>query len=380
MSFFFFTICYPLKLSFRTLSMIAFALALFGVANITYAGQWISISTAQNHQIGGGAYGNGFYVLTTRGSSGVLVSNDSINWDFHNLGYDLLDISFGNGRFVAVGLNGTVITSSNGTTWATQTAFTKVDIQGVTYAEDQFVAVAWDGGIFSSADGLTWNIEVSPVTNDLYDVAYGAGLWVAVGSETTIITSLNAIVWTDESDGHIANVGFHGVGYGNGLWAVVGSPNSNVLSGSGDGTWYPQTTGFSASHDAVAYAFGRIWITSYDGSILSSKDGVSWSSEGSPVSVRLTGIEYLNGKLIAMGISGEILVYIPDDNLNVGTAIELWIPETDPGEEYQLQISEDLESWTDILDPIAGDGKEWAGFFTTRDQNKKFFRVKPDAE
>src|SRR3990172_6679933 len=54
---------------------------------------------------------------------------------------DLHSVVYGNGHFVVVGDNGTVLTSADGITWASETSGTYIDLYSVNYANGQYVAV-----------------------------------------------------------------------------------------------------------------------------------------------------------------------------------------------------------------------------------------------
>jgi hypothetical protein len=348
------------------------------IAHGSFAAGWTEHESGVADGLRGGAFGNGVYVFSCRGSDGgVVVSGDAANWTHLDLNKDLLDVAFGNGIFIATGTGGSVLTSTDGATWTVLSPFTAQDVQGVCFADGQFVAVSGGGNVYTSPNGSTWTTRITPVTNDLYNVSYGNGKWMAVGSETTIISSPDAITWSDEL-AHIPTSGFHGIAFGDNTWCAVGNPGSFIQTSVGDGFWNQETSGYLESHDAVTFAFGKFWVTSYDGTILSSNDGKTWSPETSPTTNRLGGIEFLNGRLISVSSFGEIFVYVPDENLNLGTAIEIWIPETVPGKEYQIQLSDDLESWENFMTPIVGDGLEWTALISMRGQNRKFFRIQPD--
>ena len=49
------------------------------------------------------------------------------------------------GLFIAVGASGTLLTSSDGTTWTAQTSGTSNNLKGVTYGNSTFIAVGGDG-------------------------------------------------------------------------------------------------------------------------------------------------------------------------------------------------------------------------------------------
>ena len=114
----------------------------------------------------------GFYFLISLITSGILIvsgcggDNDQItnpplptptspldNWQSRSAlqeGIILRGIAYGNGTFVAVGGNGTILTSPEGITWTSRTSGTDSILYGVTYGNGTFVAVGTDGTILQS--------------------------------------------------------------------------------------------------------------------------------------------------------------------------------------------------------------------------------------
>src|SRR5947208_393842 len=52
---------------------------------------------------------------------------------------------------------------------------------GVAFGNNTFLAVGLEGAVAVSADGSTWSSQNSGTPEDLYGVAYGKGVFVAVG-------------------------------------------------------------------------------------------------------------------------------------------------------------------------------------------------------
>jgi len=71
---------------------------------------------------------------------------------------------------VPVGGDGTILTSSDATTWTTRTSGTLNYLEDVTYANSTFLTVGQSGTILTSSDGTTWTSRTSGTTNNLNGV------------------------------------------------------------------------------------------------------------------------------------------------------------------------------------------------------------------
>jgi hypothetical protein len=77
----------------------------------------------------------------------------------------------------------------DGVSWTWQAWGTSNGLEGVTYGNGLFVAVGYEGTILTSPDGVTWTRQTPPTRNWLYGVTYGNGTFVAVGDVGAILTS-----------------------------------------------------------------------------------------------------------------------------------------------------------------------------------------------
>ena len=102
------------------------------------------------------------------------------------------------GLFVTVGHSGTILTSSDGTSWTERTSGTSMSLRGVTYGNGLFVSVG-DDGILTSSDGTNWTQQKNTGTSEvLIGITYGNGLFVSVGYPSIILTSSNGTSWTQQ--------------------------------------------------------------------------------------------------------------------------------------------------------------------------------------
>ena len=160
-------------------------------------------------------YGAGFIAIGTNGT--ILTSSDGVIWATIPLvtTNTLYGITNGNGRYVAVGAAGTIISSTDGINWQTSlTSSPLPDLKGVAFGAPQlaylysiqngynttnlpaatFVAVGVNGILLTSLDGVTWTTQNPIPSNSLNAVTYGHQ-FIAVGEGNSIFTSIDGITW-----------------------------------------------------------------------------------------------------------------------------------------------------------------------------------------
>ena len=199
------------------------------------------------------AAGSNGQVLTVDSttSTGLKWASSGVSWTGRSgmqLGYNQANAfaDNGSGTYVAV-FNGGYLASStdSGVTWTNRTSgFGSSDINAVTYGNGVFVAVGINGLISSSSDGITWTARTSGVsTNSLYAVSYGNSLFVAVGAGANggtggITTSSDGTTWTKRTTPTVSSTELYDVNYADGYWITVGPQNTRSGYYSSDGaTW-----------------------------------------------------------------------------------------------------------------------------------------------
>jgi hypothetical protein len=83
----------------------------------------------------------------------------------------LHDVAYGNSQFAAVGVNGTIQTSSDGTSWTLHNTGVTTQFNGITYGNSIWVIVGVPGIIYTS-DGETLTSRTSGTTVPLHRVIY----------------------------------------------------------------------------------------------------------------------------------------------------------------------------------------------------------------
>lgn len=270
---------------------------------------WISRSSGTTQSLSGVTYGNGSFVAV--GANGtVLTSPDGVIWINRASGTTnwLRGVTYANGTFVAVGTIGTILTSPDGVNWISRTSGTTNPLTGVTYGNGSFVAVGTNGTILTSSDGAIWtNRNFNTVWLD--GVTYGDGTFVAVGWIGLILTSPDGVNWTYRR-GSTSLSGLHAVTYGSGTFVAVGTQRAIVTSPDGV-NW---TTGTAANNprlNGVTYGSSSFVAVGSGGAILTSPDGGTWTNRGSGTTNDLHGVTNANGGFVAVGASGTILQTYP---------------------------------------------------------------------
>lgn len=101
---------------------------------------------------------------------------------------------------VLVGLAGQIQTSTDGgVTWIERDSGVVETLWGVTYTDNKFIAVGENGVLLTSSDGITWTREQSGTTEHLFSPIYDSvnGRYVIVGkNENKVTKSITDANWS----------------------------------------------------------------------------------------------------------------------------------------------------------------------------------------
>jgi len=333
-----------------TISSANFDSTVFGVSGGTYY-----IGDLRDKYLAGGA---GTYTRTSGGTTwtkqggGNLVLTLVTNSTFDTSA--ITAIAYSGSRFVAVGANGKMAYSSDGTTWTVvgDSKFGTTDIRCIAYGNGRFIAGGESAKMAWSSDGATWTAVGDSKfgwSGWIMDIAYGNNKFVAVGSEGTITYSTdNGVNWTAVGDSKfgttmingIANsenrfvaeglngkmawssdgitwtaVGdskfgsdntIWGIAYGSGKFVAVGTGNNRLAYSTDNGmTWTAGT--ISADYQSgIAYCNNK-FIAWGNNKLATSPDGLTWTPIGNIVTFSyINGIVWGSNKLVAVGDGGRI--------------------------------------------------------------------------
>lgn len=242
------------------------------VYSSTDAMTWEHISTLGANLPVAMAYGNGRFVAV---GDGIISSTAGVNWTAgYDTGVQLESVAFGGGMFVAVGRNGTIVTSGDGLSWTARNSGSTSSLGAVAYGGAQWVVLGGVGELLTSADGMTWTQRDSGTSASLNDVVYDDTRWLAVGFSGTIVSSLDGINWAEQRIGDGENL--KGIAYDGARRVVVG--NSGTIFDSLDGmNWTRRFAGIGNHFLGVFHFGGGFLLTAEDDLVLVSSDGQAWA-------------------------------------------------------------------------------------------------------
>jgi hypothetical protein len=245
-----------------------------GALNVGNASSFVRVNGDMIEFYQGGVMKTRLQLATLSGLLGLLVSSGFIACDsFYGKGEtsktevgnsgtsnELQDIAYGNGLFVAVGYNGTVLTSPDGITWTSRTSGITGGLTGVAFGNGMFVAVGFGGSLTTSPDGITWTLRISSDSGNAYYTDYANGLFIRLRSLGYILTSPDGVTWTSRTSGTSRNL--LQTAYGSGLFVIVGEAGTVLTSPDGI-TWTSRTSGTSNLLECIAYGIGLFVAAGY---------------------------------------------------------------------------------------------------------------------
>ena len=243
-----------------------------GNGHIAYSSNgttWTASTGNSNFLVRGITYGTQFVAVGQYYSGGIInYSSDGTSWNNvtnTTFGTDstINDVAYGGGRYVAVGgsdvladvQEGKIAYSTNGTSWTavTNSTFGTSTIYGITYGAGKFVAVGAGGKMAYSTNGTSWTAVTDSKfsTDTIYGITYGGPSgkekFIAVGnsgfSSHQIAYSTDGVTWTRVSQYFSGRLftGLNRVTWGGNKYVAVAG--AGVMYFSTDGTYWAKIDG-----------------------------------------------------------------------------------------------------------------------------------------
>lgn len=249
--------------------------------------------------------GKRFVAVGTNGT--ILTSPDGVNWTSQKSGSteDFYSVAWSGSQIVAVGTGGTIFTSTDGITWMSQNSHTTQFLHAVGWLGNQFVVLGDLGTLLTSPDGITWTARPVNTSQILYAVTWSGTRYVAVGTGGTILTSTNGRVWTTQTIGSSQDL--HSVVWSGSRFVAVGKAGTILTSPDGS-TWTAPPANTAQYLDGVArWSGSQLIAVGGDGTILTSPDGTAWTPQQANTTQILFGVAWSGTRLVAVGQFGIIL-------------------------------------------------------------------------
>lgn len=264
----------------------------------------------------------GYVTVGTNGT--ILESTDATTWNQADSGVttNLNSVCYGNSMFVAVGDNGVILTSADRMTWVQQTSGVTINLASVCWDGSRFYASSmegirdfdWEHPLLISTDGVTWSQIQDTRPGALTDLAigptYGSVYCVASASEPgSVVYPIASKNWAHKPFVSLVDrVDCNGIARTNSLYVAVGAGGKIATSTNGS-TWVEQTSGVSSDLYGVCYSpdAGK-WIVVGDAALLTSSDAMTWSDDSALIPATITDarfrrVRYIQatGMIVAVG-------------------------------------------------------------------------------
>jgi uncharacterized delta-60 repeat protein len=280
-------------------------------AQFTMAGP----SNARGASLHGAALGNGRYLAV--GDRAAAVSLDGQLWARETNAYTFEAAAHGIGKFVAVGQDRTIASSSDGLNWQLQTSlpFSNRQFHAVTYGGGRFAAVGDNGLVMVSTDGLAWTDKSISTSVDYNDVFFNGGLFIAGGTSGTVLISTNAGESWIEKPTFMPEI--KGVSFGNNLYVAVALQGWSAVSTNGF-DWVKQQYPFISPVESrpdyakLSFAGGLFYASTIRGEIYISADGLNWKRNFTGENEALLGGAAGNGVIMYVAGNEIFFLNVPD--------------------------------------------------------------------
>jgi photosystem II stability/assembly factor-like uncharacterized protein len=294
---------------------------LAGTATASLPAPWTAGTALGANDMRGVMWGTVFVAV---GANGAMYSSpDGTQWTALNSGVagNLNAAVYGLGAYMTVGDGGVMLYSTDAATWTAQNNVSANNLYSIASNQVNLsVAVGANGTILTSSDGKTWVAAASSgtaTTQDLRAVTYSAlGTWVAVGSNGTLITSTDASNWKAVASNTASDL--KGIAYGlssatNAAIFVAVGANGTLVTSPDAVTWTKQpaigpSTLFAVTHSAPPSGTQFIAVGA-GGSIFTSTDGTTWAGpQPSTTSSDLKAIVHATYSYSVVGAAGVNLL------------------------------------------------------------------------
>lgn len=244
-------------------------------------------------------------------NSTILTSSDGISWTeagFLNEG-NFNAVTASGGTVVIVG-DGTIFSQTSTAGMLKRHSPTTQRLFSVTQSSTAFVAVGDNGTIIESPDGITWTKDSSPTTQPIISVVWAASQsqFVACGQNGVILNSTDGINWTLEPLSPVGTSTLVSIAFGSGTYVIVGG-SGTVISSTDGSTWIKESAPAIVDSEGVFWSGTQFVVAADNSTMMTSPDGVNWTAQ----SLDLPNLPYLGstaikgGTYVTVGQTGTVV-------------------------------------------------------------------------
>lgn len=284
---------------------------LAGTATASLPAPWTAGAALGANDLRGVTWGTVFVAVGANGAMGSSI--DGTTWTALNSGVATnLNGAAYRGVYLAAGDGGAMLYSTDAKTWTPRTTGTANNLNAIATNSGLFVAVGAKGTIVISGDGIKWAAAANSATaNDLYAVThFGDSLWIAAGANGTLVTSTDGSTWKSVTSNTALDLKGVGVGVStatNAVMFVAVGANGTLITSPDAATWTAQTAIGTNTLSAVTYGTQFIAVGA-NGSIFTSTDGTTWAGQPSTTNSNLNAIVHAAHSYSVVGAAGVNLL------------------------------------------------------------------------
>jgi hypothetical protein len=243
------------------------------------------------------------------GSVELKIDDSGNTWSVVTQDLPLFKIAWLNDKYIGLGFDGKLVTSTNGTNWSVQQSGTTASLRDICYGLNQYVVVGDNSTILISTDGVNWQGAFVMDDNiDLNGVAWSGNIFIAVGNEmgtnkAVIMKSTDGNFWVT-NDWSAQSTKLNDVTWASTKFVAVGKDVFPFTITSTDGlTWHNKHHFTEVDGELVNVTWtGSVFAAVGFGLAATSTDGTSWNY--APANGGLTGVVWSGHHYIAVGITG----------------------------------------------------------------------------
>jgi photosystem II stability/assembly factor-like uncharacterized protein len=314
------------------------------VPNLT----WNCVASSENgNYLAANSYGGQIYTSTNAGN----------NWtESRTTGglYAIASSADGTRLFAGGGLP-LYISTNAGNTWTTEESAPFSECSSIACSANGSNLIAGtygDGNVYTSTNsGASWTLATN--------VGVNPSQWVSVASSAdgTILTAMGTSVYVSTNGGDNWTLSTS---------APQDSTNSAFVASSADGRLLAASP-----------------VSPYDGVYVSTNFGVTWNASGPPPNGGSLACSGNGGVLLSSVYGGGIWTTefpVVGPTLSLLKAVEPQFSNLIIGENYQLQVSGNLTTWTNQGTPFIATNSivTYPQYFNVSDWNQLFFRLVPE--